>query len=253
MKLFHKEDLKKIKTRYKVITFLAILIGAFVITDTPPVVIINKTPYIAFLNEITLRGEEYSSEDVKALKHMRWLKEITIHQTLINDVSFLNEMNLMEDIFFGGNINEKYTVKDWTPLSNCKKLENFCGYNMGICDLNIFKDSTLLKQLYVESLYGGYTYNTKINDISDVKYLVNLEAFGVSGKNITGIYELKYCTKLKSLTLYGTTTDADYSVLLELPNLEHLVIDKGVMPQEQLKTLREKGVKVYIHEVEDEE
>lgn len=65
--------------------------------------------------------------------------------------------------------------------------------------------------------------NTKIHDISGIK---NLQ-------------------KLRYLAITGLECE-DHSVLFELPNLTYLKINNGILTQEEIKILEDKGVKVVI-------
>ena len=236
------------------LVLVLVIIGVSVLTDTPPFVVINGKAYWVFTRDLDLENGSYkdpksyySNKDVKALKHMRWVKELNLTYTHITDVSFLNEMCLLRKVFYFGNA---YQIEDWTPISNCKKLETFCGFNLGnFYDLSVFKELVNLKSLYIETPYGiGYIRESKVNDISDVKYLVNLEVFAVCGKDITDISALKRCLKLKRLYLYEISAAADYSVLFEIPDLEYLAIPKGVLKEYEIRTLEGKGVSVHEHE-----
>jgi len=226
------------------IVVVLVLLGVSVITDTPPVVFISGKPHFVFTKKLYLnenRPDSYTNDDVKALSHMRFVESFEMWGTKITDISFLNGMSRLKSLTIVTN----YQIDDFTPLGHCTKLERFKGYIPDISDLSAFKELSELYFLQV-NINGS-----KINDISDVKYLINLEWFLVGGENITDISELKYCTKLRHLSLVGTVSDVDYSVLHELPKLSHLFIDKGVLTENDVKTLEERGVSVNFNEVED--
>ena len=238
---------KRKRVLYAFIAIVVILTGASVVTDTPPIVFIGGKPHLVFSGEIDLNQyeREFSNKDVKALKHMRWVKRIEMWGTEITDISFLNEMKYLKKIVWV--CDDAYLVDDWTPLSNCKKLVSFMGWIPNISDLSTFKELTNLDFLYVN------VNGSEINDITDVRYLTNLERFCVGGKNITDISSLKCCPKLRYLSLVGTTADADYSVLLDLPDLNLLFIDKGVLTGSEISALKIKGVNVHENEQSEPE
>jgi len=247
--------MKKISMVKKIMLILLALVlvltGVSVITDTPPFVVIKDKHHFVFSSRLelsdSLRSEVYySNEDVKALEHMRWVKKLEMTVTHITDMSFLNKMKHLKEMYYVAYTG--FWVEDWTPLNNCKKLEFFCGMRLNMSDLSVFKELTNLKKLYIEHERSGAPVvidtKTKINDISDLQYLVNLENFYIQGENITDISSLAHCKKVKRLSLNGVTA-TDGSVLLELPNLESLEIDKGVLKESEIKALEEKGVSVY--------
>ena len=249
------------------IALILLIVGVSVLTNTLLLVKINKKKYWIFVDNLSLNYStlynahqneiiyDYTDENVQSLKKFRWVEYIGINNnTQIKNLSFLSEMHYLKGIFYNGkNGNEIITeIENWLPLSDCKNLESFTGLNTCISDLSMFKEMKKLKEFYVETIYEAKVLNTQIVDISDIKYLINLEIFEICGNGIDDISNIKYCTKLKEVALYGLTS-TDGSALLELPNLESLRIDKGVLTQEQIKTLREKGVEVYECEVDKTE
>lgn len=188
------------------------------------------------MNEYIKSG--FSNNDIKAIKHMKRLECIIMDGTKITDISFLNEMYSIKTIFIF--CDPEYQIVDWTPLIKCKSIVIFWGGNLGVSDLSIFKDLKSLKELNLD--FGSFMFS-EINDISDIKYLTNLENFAIYGKDITDISDIRNCIKLETLTLHGTNA-TDYSAILELPNLQFLRIDKGVLTEKEIRTLKENGVEV---------
>lgn len=250
---FMKSIIKgKFTLRHIMIILLVIIFGVAFVTDTPPppFVKISGRTYFVFTRELNLfmsPTTKSMKNDMRNLKRLRWLKKLYMNFTHVTDINFLNNMNYMEVIII--RTLPDYIIEDWSPLTNCKKLEVFGGYNLNMTDLSVFKELTNLKELYIET-FGGLRLaneNLTLTDISDVQHLVNLEKFGIVGKEITNISALRHCSKLISLELFGTIAK-DYSVLFELPNLEFLMIDKGVLTESEIKALEEKGVTVIEHE-----
>ena len=243
------------KVLFILLAVIVVLIGVSVITDTPPFVVIKGKVYPIFTKTLHLDGE-FSNKDVKALSHLRWVKNLSMECTLITDLSFLRKMNSLKIMSYNGHNIENKTcnnIDDWYPLSNCKELERFVGINLDISDLSAFNGTENLKVLYIErhpSGLGSTNPEYSLTNISDVKLLVNLEIFEIFGNDIDDISSLRYCTKLREITLYGITA-TDGSALLELPELERLEIDKGVLTEKQVNMLREKGVDVHEREISE--
>ena len=214
---------------------------------------INGKYYFVFTNELKLTDSEIDNSDAEAISKLKWLKTINIQGTQITDVSFFSELDSLKEVLYLEKVGLE--IEDITPLSNCRKLEHFCGYRLNITDLSIFKNMKNLKVLYVETIYGELLTgnHSKLTDISDVAHLVNLEELGVCCENLNDISSLKNCTKLQHLCIYGTTPQTDYSVLLELPELKSLSIDKGVLTESEIKALEEKGVEVHEQDYSEEE
>ena len=84
-----------------------------------------------------------------------------------------------------------------------------------------------------------------VNDLSGLEMLTNLQKCYIAGRGISDISEVRNCQKVVFLGLRGTAQDADYSVLLELPELDVLEIDSGVLPEDIKNELLEKGITVH--------
>ena len=229
------------------LTVVVIIANVFIIMGIPPVVFIGGELHFVISKELHLSNDEFSNKDVKALRHLKSLEKFEMYGTKITDISFLDNMGNLKE--FDLLCNPEWQITDFKPLSNCKKLELFRGCNLGISDLSAFKELTNLKRLYVEALhvYNRANIDSNINDISDIKYLVNLEAFAIVGNNISDISALKYCTKLESVALYGVTA-TDHSALFELPNLKRIYTDEYVLTKDEIRELEAKGVYVYEYE-----
>ena len=225
------------------------------VTNTFPFVYINGELYSVFAKNLNLfyynlDGEPCDNTEVEDIARLKRLKTISIQGNNITDVSFLKNMTSLETLLYWGNSEQV----DFTPIQHCENLKEFCGGNFQLENLAPFKECTSLTTLSLEYVESRFLENdvSYINDISDIKNLVNLEKLYIKGENITDISALKYCTKLKTIDLYGTNAE-DYSVLLELPNLEYLGIDKGKLTESEIKALEEKGVEVHEQDYSEEE
>ena len=106
---------------------------------------------------------------------------------------------------------------------------------------------TNIKRDYLFTLNYYLKINSLLyrNDLSGLETLTNLQKCYIAGRGISDISEVRNCQKIVFLGLRGTTQDADYSVLLELPELDVLEIDSGVLPEDIKNELLEKGITVH--------
>ncbi|MBQ8012043.1 MAG: hypothetical protein IJ265_10850 [Oscillospiraceae bacterium] len=116
-------------------------------------------------------------------------------------------------------------------------------------DLSAFRGLSNLEELYIEYEYNMplmvENLDVLVNDLSGLETLTNLQKCYIAGRGISDISEVRNCQKVVFLGLRGTTQDADYSVLLELPELDVLEIDSGVLPEDTKNELLEKGITVH--------
>lgn len=246
--------IKKIFSLLFIIILIAYYIPFF-ITKSPPIVTINNKLYYTYSKELQISSFTILSEkDISSLKYMKWLKVISLSVENLNDISFFYQMNDLEKIYF---TNLDCQINDWSPIENCINLKSFSGTFLKFNDLKCFSTLNNLKSLCL--------LDCEVKDISGIENLKNLNTFEISGKNtddfaslnklsnlstlkilyadITNISFIKDLKNLNNLSLYGNKIQ-DYSVVFELPNLKELTIDKGALTEEELKTLKEKGVNV---------
>lgn len=119
-------------------------------------------------------------------------------------------------------------------------------------DLSAFRGLSNLEELYIEYEYNiplmVENLDVLVNDLSGLETLTNLQKCYIAGRDISDISEVRNCQKIVFLGLRGTTRDADYSVLLELPELDVLEIDSGVLPEDIKNELLEKGITVHEYD-----
>jgi len=116
------------------------------------------------------------------------LKKLDLRKTNISDLSVIATLENLEELNLSGCKN----IKDFSPLSNLKKLK--------VLDIS----------------------ETEISDLSPIAELTNLETLNLEGcKNIKDLSPLKHLKKLKALDLTAVGA-VDLSPLTELENLEWL-------------------------------
>lgn len=246
---------KKFKKTAGIILLAIVLISSLLcMFNKFPIVIIGDKLHTVFETKLEIRtvydDATYDNDDVYSLSRMRYLKKLHLSGTDITDFSFLENMSSLKEFNYLGRIDVKN--HKWEYLKECKNLESFCGEAMSISDLTVFSELTKLEKLYVDNEFGlrldMSDVEIVINDFSGIETLTNLKEFHVCGRNINDISPLKNCKKIEKLGLYGTTAEADYSVLLELPELYSLCVDKGIIPDEIKEKLIAKGVEVYEYD-----
>ena len=250
--------MNKHKKRFILLFIIILIIGYYIpffITKSPSIVTINNKLYYTYSKELEIPPFTILSEkDISSLKYMKWLKDISLSVEDLNDISFFSQMNNLEKIYF---MNLDCQINDWSPIENCINLKSFSGTFLKFNDLECFSTLNDLKYLCL--------LDCEVKNISGIENLKNLNTFEISGKNtddftslnklsnlntlkilyadITDISFIKNLKNLNNLSLYGNKIQ-DYSVVFELPNLKELSIDKGALTEEELKTLKEKGVNV---------
>lgn len=232
------------KPKKKLIVWILLLFVLIVMLlmffNRMPIAIVNGKLYSIIDTELHFNEDdgEFTEKDEVALSRLWWAESIYMLDTKINDISFLSEMPNLNHL----NICERY-IEDWSALEQCHNLESIHAVNIDISDLSPFKSLENLKYLNI-SFDSDILECSKLTDISDIKYLTDLETLWLCGNDISDISALESCVKLQELTLQGITAD-DYSVLLKLPNLRFLVMDTSLVNEEILNSLIEKGVEIY--------
>ncbi len=232
---------KSNKKRIVWILFLfVIVITIFVLSNRIPIAIVKGKFYSIIDTELHFSGSdgEFTEKDEVALSRLWWAESIYMLDTKINNIDFLSEMPNLNHL----NICE-YHIEDWSALEQCPNLESIHAVNIDVSDLSPFKSLENLKYLNI-SFDSDILECSKLTDISDVKYLTELETLWLCGNDISDISALESCVKLQELTLQGITAD-DYSVLLKLPNLRFLVMDTSLVNEEILNSLIEREVEIY--------
>jgi hypothetical protein len=189
-----------------------------------------------------------SQRDINTISRLRRLEEIYLFGITVetpNTLDFLGTMTSLRSITFSMRLpHPEYVNLDW--LGNLQNLEAFTGMNLGITDLSAFRGLTNLRVLGANAMPPSVSNNSQLGDISDVRYLVNLEEFHFIGNDkITDISAIGCLTELEKLSIYGVCETADFSVLFSLPNLQTLRIDGGRLTEEQVSELRGKGIHVF--------
>ena len=232
-----------------VVSCLLFLFGKF------PVMILNGEVCTIFTRNLVLdnvhdKEKPYDNADVETLNRMRFLTDLEMRNTEITDLSFLENKDAVHRIFYLGK--SGYPIEDWNYLTKCENLTFFLGERVEMSDLSAFRGLSNLEELYIEYEYDiplmVENLDVLVNDLSGLETLTNLQKCYIAGRDISDISEVRNCQKIVFLGLRGTTRDADYSVLLELPELDVLEIDSGVLPEDIKNELLEKGITVHEYD-----
>ncbi len=245
--------ISKINVAVIIFLFILLVFGLpYTVTGQPLITFINFKPYYTYTTDLSIQGGELSSDDLKKLCRFQWVEKLYLWPMQINDISFLNSMDNLEELTIGGLPCE---IEDWTPINNCSNLTSVFAWNVGLTNLKPFENLTQLKRLELQennisditgidkmqslesiSIWGNdlktitpisgasnlkhvKILSTSINDISDMSSLEKLESLILNGcTNVTDVSSLKDCDSLRYLDISNTAVK-DYSSLSLNPNL----------------------------------
>lgn len=195
------------------------------------------------------KPQDYSP--IKNLINLKYFSGLGLHN--FNDLTlFENTDNLVLFELTGAEIK--------SGLDKICEKENLLDLNLYLCTAESFSDigrCTKLKSLVLA--------DTNVKDLSFIENLTELEYLNIQNTNAENYYKIGKCTKLKSLTInnaniidisfvknlkslerlnmVGIDNAEDYSVLLEMPSLQHIDMSpKDSIPHEIIEMLREKGI-----------
>lgn len=214
-----KEEPKKRHIFLKLITSIAVIVIVFFALRLTHVILhIGRDYKFCFSTAYRDYGiENVNDDNISEIVYMKNLKHLSVMNTALTNIDFITNFTKLESL----------TVYDDNP-------ENPEGFiKTGVPSL---KNSPNLVYIY---LY------VSVEDLDFIKELPNLEYLTVCPlrTEITDISGLKNKDKLKSLTLYEVNC-SDFSVLLDLPALEHLYLYGTVLPDDIKEELTKKGVKI---------
>ncbi|MDE5860540.1 MAG: hypothetical protein K2H23_09205, partial [Oscillospiraceae bacterium] len=148
---------------------------------------------------------------------------------------------------------------DYLPLKNLTELKCFLGAGLeNFHDLTVFEnaDELIYFELTCADIQNGLDticekenllvldfFRCTAEDFSPIGKCVNLKSLALPSTNVADLSFLKNLTKLE--VLYISDIDADdYSVLLDLPKLKHLIAENCDIPTEISSELIANGVKI---------
>lgn len=185
----------------------------FVYTGQPPITFISSKPYYTYTKNLCIQSGELSADDIKKLSRFHWVEKLYIWPVQIYDISFLNSMNNLKELTIGGLQSE---IEDWSPINNCPNLTSVFAWNVGLTDLEPFKNLTELKRLDLQE--------NDICDITGIENLTSLESISLWGDELLDISSIKYASKLKQVKILSTGL-TDISPIGSLSNLESLILN----------------------------
>ncbi len=121
----------------------------------------------------------------------------------------------MKDVVDTLRFENKYlqTLKPLQPFTNLRALEITNG---NLTDLSELKSFTKLEKLTLS--------NCQIDTLLQLPHLIALRELNISSNNINDLKPLRYLTNLETLDISGRNYILDYSPLLNLIKLKHLII-----------------------------
>ena len=209
--------------------------------------------YHYFKPKKSLDGELYKLKDLTELKYLN------IRMCSVTDLSFLNGLDGLEELYMGGgDMYEK--PDDYSPLDHLTGLKVFEYYGAGKFDRYeaLQKMPELHTLLLTHRKIGSYDIDQikkipslenlslglcEISDDSDIGTLSGIKVLDLGGASIADPSVLAEMDSVETLSLSGIEAD-DYSFLLEMKSLKKLYIDKDKVPEELINALEKKGVEV---------
>jgi hypothetical protein len=159
---------------------------------------------------------DINDENISEIRYMKNLKHFSAMYTNLNSIDFIKDFNKLESLSYCSDSNHpEYKVSSIPKLDNFDNLVYVYLHDVGVDNLGFLSDCPNLEYLTV------ITYDTEITDIS-----------GLANKK-----------KLKTIH-FRNTNCSDYSVLLELPELEYLEINENELPTDIKNKLLHKNIKI---------
>lgn len=127
------------------------------------------------------------------------------------------------------------TAEDFSPIEKCVNLKKLVLSETNVTDLSFLKNLTELEYLNIE--------NTNPEEYDKIGCCTKLKYLYISNTDITDLSFLKNLKELERLEIVSIDNAEDYSVLLEMPSLEHIDMSpKDSVPHDIIEMLRENGI-----------
>ena len=182
------------------------------------------------LTDLTIRNTTISKETVNAIGTLVYLKNLTLENCGLSNISALSNITAVENLNLSHN-----AISDITPLSGLKELKTLnlehnvitaCSSLSGLASLQTLDISnnvltTIAPISGIASLTWIDANTNSIASLSDMTSLTALEHLDLSSNKLTNIVSLAACTGLVDLNISGNTI-TDISKLAALTNLMYL-------------------------------
>ncbi len=215
-------------TRYKrkiitaavaLVALVAIFIGVFfvrrIIDDNsiPKEIRIGEEFFPIDSEELDLSNRQLTNAAIANLKHMKNLKSLNLDDNFITDLSVLDGLDQLEEIYFSNN-----NVSDISFAEDMDNLVHIVGENSGVYDISPLKGKTKLTQVFF-----GNAYVTDITPLSDSR---NLQKVGFNEAQIGDLEALRGMTELEMVCLSGCNI-SDISPLFDSHKLEYVYLGRN--------------------------
>jgi hypothetical protein len=207
--------IKKI-TKYSLIIIISLLVIFTVLRMTHILLKIGNNYYLCTEKHLALyASDNVSNKDIEQIKYLKSLEIIHLENTDIKDLSFLSELLKLNMI----TVNNSYIKKidNFPNLEKLKKIKYISLGNIEVYNCDIFENLYSLESLEI--------INTSPT-LTNIDGLINLKDIGFLRLRVN----LSECK--------------DISAVMQLPNLRFLSLQKGVLTEEQIRILEEKGVDI---------
>lgn len=175
-------------------------------------------------------GLNCTDDDLKNVKYLKNLKFLSIASTDITNIDFVCDFSTIQKLYIAPvNVN-----MDLSSISKCHNLETLYLFGADLGNISFIDGNSKLKRLDL-----GFC---RINDISGISQLKNLESVSLTNdisNSIVGIDELKQLPNLTHITL-GNANSSDISIIKDCENLKSLsLIDsRQIIDLKQISNLK---------------
>ncbi|MEJ6951041.1 leucine-rich repeat domain-containing protein [Natronospora cellulosivora (SeqCode)] len=143
------------------------------------------------LRELNIRNINLDVEAVNIISNFSYLRKLNLHNTSLDDINFLFELNELEEFTLGSN----YFMGDITALSKLENLERL--------NLNMNRIQEITPLINLKKLKHLVLQFNNIEDISPLENLVNLEFLSLAFNPVKDISVLSDLSNLEKLHLSG--------------------------------------------------
>lgn len=243
---------------YRNISLPWISIGKCMILKNQEVVSFSPVPFDEN-NEYYFKPGKSVDGELYKLKELTDLKSLNITQCSVSDLSFLGDLDSLEELYMGGGSRTEMP-DDNSPLDHLTGLKVFEYY--GSEKFDRYESLLKMPELYKLTLTRRHISSADIGQIkkipalrkldlelcvieddSGIEALDGITSLNISGAAFENIAVLAKMDSIEELTLYNLETD-DFSFLSEMDSLRTLHIGHDKLPENLVRDLEKNGVTV---------
>lgn len=180
------------------------------------------------LEKLFIRNVDNSK--LKAIGKCKNLKVLQINGD-INDISFLKDLNNLEDL----GLQENENLTDISLLTNMRSLKELDLIKTGVYDISILNNLEKLEKIILN--------DTNVEDVSALAELPNLNSIFLANTKVKDISMLADLPKLEMLNVYNTDVE-DVSAFIKKGKLNIIGIEKKKIPKPEKKDVQKEIAKL---------